>query len=167
MRAIENPYMLREGKVIKVIRESPDVCTFYIETQESPMPGQYNMLYAFRMGEAPITLASAGENYIVHTVRAVGNVTRHIDNLKEGDTLYYRGPYGNRWNIEEAYGKTLLIISGGLGLAATRWVFEEAISGKHSIKRVVHLYGSKKLRKPNLPIPLPSVGKSLRVLHNP
>jgi len=141
--APENPYTLKEGKVIKVIKETPDVYTFYIQTEEKPLPGQYNMLYAFGMGEAPITVASAKDGYVVHTVRAVGNVTKHIDRLREGDLLYYRGPYGNRWRIEEAYGGTLLILSGGLGLAATRWIFQEAIEGKHPIKRVVHLYGSK------------------------
>ncbi len=141
MLLIENPYQLKAGEVVKVIKECEGVYTFHIWTQEEAFYGQYNMLYAFGIGEAPITIASKGKDYIVHTVRAVGDVTRHIDQLKEGDTLYWRGPYGNVWELEKAYGKTLLIISGGLGLAATRWVFEEAL--KSPIKRVIHLYGSK------------------------
>ncbi len=138
-----SPYTLREGLVGKVIGEAHGVYTFHILTDEPSEPGQYNMLYAFGMGEAPITIASKGEGYIVHTVRAVGDVTRHLHELREGDILYYRGPYGNRWEIERAYHKDLLIISGGLGLAATRWVFEQAISGKHPLRRLFHIYGSK------------------------
>jgi NAD(P)H-flavin reductase len=138
---IINTYTLKAGEVLRVIKECEGVYTFYVEARERALPGQYNMLYAFGMGEAPITIASKVDNYVVHTVRAVGDVTRHIDQLKEGDLLYWRGPYGNRWNLEEAYGKTLLILSGGLGLAATRWVFEEAM--KAPVKRLVHLYGSK------------------------
>ncbi len=138
---VKNPYLLKAGRVEKVIKECEGIYTFHIATEESAVFGQYNMLYAFGKGEAPITIASKGENYVVHTVRAVGDVTKHIDSLKEGDLLYWRGPYGNRWDLERAYGKTLLIISGGLGLAATRWVFEEA--QKSPVKRLIHLYGAK------------------------
>ncbi len=141
MPTLENPYTLKAGKVLKVIKECEGVYTFHIEAWEYALPGQYNMLYAFGMGEAPITIASMGDNYMVHTVRAVGDVTKHIDQLREGNLLYWRGPYGNVWELERAYGRTLLILSGGLGLAATRWVFEEAM--KKPIKRLVHLYGSK------------------------
>ncbi|MFN3814502.1 MAG: Ni/Fe hydrogenase subunit gamma, partial [Aquificaceae bacterium] len=63
--------------------------------------------------------------------------------LREGDVIYYRGPYGNGWNIEEAYDKELVIVSGGLGIAATRWIFQEAIDGRYPIRKVLHLYGSK------------------------
>lgn len=141
MVILENPYNLRKGKVLKVIKECESVYTFHVSTQEEAFPGQYNMLYAFGMGEAPITIASKERDYIVHTVRAVGDVTRHIDQLKEGDILHWRGPYGNQWSLQEAYNRTLLILSGGLGLAATRWVFEEAMN--KPIKRLIHLYGSK------------------------
>lgn len=141
MPALENPYTLKAGVVKKVIRETENVYTFHIATEEEATPGQYNMLYAFGVGEAPITIASKGEGYIVHTVRAVGDVTRSIDQLRAGNQLYWRGPYGNSWALEKAYGKTLLILSGGLGLAATRWVFEEAI--KSPVRRLVHLYASK------------------------
>ncbi len=138
---VENPYRLKASRIIRVIKECEGVYSFHIATEEEAQFGQYNMLYAFGRGEAPITIASKGEGYLVHTVRAVGDVTRYIDSLREGDLLYWRGPYGNRWSLEEAYGKTLLILSGGLGLAATRWVFEEAM--KRPIKRLIHLYGSK------------------------
>ncbi|RMH80968.1 MAG: Ni/Fe hydrogenase subunit gamma [Acidobacteria bacterium] len=141
MFKLENPYALRRGRVAKVIKETENIYTFYIETEEQARPGQYNMLYAFGMGEAPITIASMEGEYLVHTVRAVGDVTRHIDELKEGEILYYRGPYGNTWDIERAHKGELLIISGGLGLAATRWVFEQAKT--HHIKRLIHIYGSK------------------------
>ncbi|ADO44978.1 Dihydroorotate dehydrogenase, electron transfer subunit, iron-sulfur cluster binding domain protein [Hydrogenobacter thermophilus TK-6] len=139
----ENPYLLREGRVKKVIREAEGVFTFYIETPIKAFPGQYNMLYAFGMGEAPITIAHAENGHLIHTVRAVGDVTKHIDTLKEGDILYYRGPYGNTWDIESAYGKHLLIVSGGLGLAATRWIYEKALKEASAFKKLVHLYGAK------------------------
>mgnify|MGYP001773375606 CR=1 FL=1 len=138
-----NPYMLNEGRIKKVIKESGDVFTFHVEAHIKALPGQYNMLYAFGMGEAPITIAYSENDHIVHTIRSVGDVTKHIDTLKEGDILYYRGPYGNVWDLKSAYGKHLLIISGGLGLAATRWIYETALKEKHFFKSLLHLYGAK------------------------
>ncbi|MFN3814441.1 MAG: Ni/Fe hydrogenase subunit gamma, partial [Aquificaceae bacterium] len=57
---LENPYRLREGTVRKVIKEAENIFTFYIETQEKALPGQFNMVYGFGMGEAPITIADKG-----------------------------------------------------------------------------------------------------------
>ena len=138
-----SPYGIKKGYISKVIKECEDLYTFHILTQEEAKPGQYNMLYVFGIGEAPITIASKGDDYVLHTVRAVGDVTRHIDRLKEGDVLYYRGPYGNTWDVEKAFNRDVLVLSGGLGLAATRWLFEEIISGKYPVGKVVHVYGSK------------------------
>ena len=139
----QNPYLLKKCRITKKIRETEDTYTFFIETDIQPAPGQYNMIYYFGVGESPITVAGKEGNIIQHTIRASGDVTSHIDSLQEGDFLYIRGPYGNRWEIEKAYGKQLVLISGGLGLAAIKWVMEEAIKQKEKFKEVLSLYGSK------------------------
>ena len=143
MTTTENPYRLRNFRVVKKIRETADTYSFWIESDLKPLPGQYNMIYYFGVGEAPITVAGKNGNLIQHTVRASGDVTSHIDSLSEGDFIYLRGPYGNIWPVEEAYGKQLVIISGGLGLAATKWIMEEAIKNKKQFKGILSLYGSK------------------------
>lgn len=58
-------------------------------------PGQFAMLYAFGPGEAAISLSAAGPaGGLVHTVRAVGAVTRAIYAARPSDTLGARGPFG-------------------------------------------------------------------------
>ena len=58
---VENPYRLKASRIIRVIKECEGVYTFHIATEEEAQFGQYNMLYAFGRGEAPITIASDKE----------------------------------------------------------------------------------------------------------
>ncbi len=140
---VENPYLLKEAEIVEKIKETPDTYTFRIKCSDSFKPGQYNMIYYFGIGEAPISIAGFDGEILEHTIRAAGDVTSHIDSLKEGDLLYYRGSYGNFWDLEIAKGKSLVLVSGGLGFAAIKWVMEEAIKRKDEFSSVIFLYGSK------------------------
>ncbi len=140
---LENPYSLRKGLIVEKIKETTDTYTFGIKTDTEAVPGQYNMVYYFGLGESPITIAGSKDGVIYHTIRASGDVTSHIDSLDKGEFLYLRGPYGNRWPVEEAYGRQIVLVSGGLGLAAIKWVMEEIISRKNLFKNILSLYGSK------------------------
>lgn len=85
------------------------------------LPGQFNMLYAFGAGDVPMSIVSDPEDgdVIGHTLRAVGPVTNALAALKEGDVLGMRGPFGSCWPLDEAKGKDILIVTGGLGCAPT------------------------------------------------
>ncbi len=84
-------------------------------------PGQFNMLYLYGVGEVAISIASdpAEKSYISHTIRAVGRVTKALQNVQKGDQIGIRGPYGKGWPLIEARGKDILIVTGGLGCAPT------------------------------------------------
>lgn len=141
---MKNPYLLTKAKVIDIFKENYNTITIKIETDiKNVKPGQFVMFYAFTKGEAPITIANFENNIFTHTIRIVGNVTHYFENINKNDTLYLRGAYGNIWPIEKAYGKNLIIISGGLGLAATRWIIEEAIEQKDKFKNIFCFYGAK------------------------
>ena len=69
-------------------RETPDTWTLEIEPDDrrhawSFVPGQFNMLYVFGVGESAISLSGdpARSDRLLHTVRAVGPVSRGIDRL--------------------------------------------------------------------------------------
>ena len=140
---IANPYSLIKAEIVEKIKETYDTYTFRIKCNGDFKPGQYNMIYYFGIGEAPISIAGYDGEILEHTIRAAGDVTNHIDSLKEGDFIYYRGSYGNFWDLELARGKSLVLISGGLGLAAVKWIKEEAIKRKKDFKEIISLYGSK------------------------
>lgn len=82
-------------------------------------PGQFNMLYLYGVGEVPISIVSdpQDEQILDHTIRSVGRVTRGLEKLTAGDYLGVRGPYGRSWPLEQAQGRDIVIVTGGLGCA--------------------------------------------------
>lgn len=82
-------------------------------------PGQFNMLYLYGVGEIPISIVSdpAGPAILEHTIREVGRVTRGFAQLKLGDHIGLRGPFGRGWPMDDIVGNDVLVITGGLGCA--------------------------------------------------
>ncbi|WP_297890456.1 FAD/NAD(P)-binding protein [Sulfurihydrogenibium sp.] len=138
------PYSLKVARVINAYRENYNTVTVDVEFDlKDAKAGQFIMFYAFGRGESPITIADYKNGVMTNTIRIVGDVTGYFESVKKGDNLYLRGPYGNSWPLEKAFGKDLVIVSGGLGLAATRWIIEEALSQKDKFKKILSLYGAK------------------------
>ena len=52
---------------------------------DPPGPGQFNMLWAFGVGEAPISLAGLDGDVLIHTIRRVGGVTNALCDARPGD----------------------------------------------------------------------------------
>jgi NAD(P)H-flavin reductase len=118
------PELLR---IDRVSREIDDVFTLRLDVSSRPdgfpfSPGQFNMLYAFGVGESAISISGdpSRPRELVHTIRAVGHVTRAMEGLRRGDLVGVRGPFGAPWPLDAAKGRDLLIIAGGLGLAPLR-----------------------------------------------
>jgi NAD(P)H-flavin reductase len=91
--------------------------------------GQFGEYSVFGAGECALSFASAPtrKGYIEITVQAVGKVTRAIRYLNVGDTMGFRGPYGNGFPIDEMRGKNLVLIAGGIGLAPVRSMIWNAL----------------------------------------
>ena len=62
-------------------------------------PGQFAMLYAFGVGEAPISVSGdlTCPGPLVHTIRSVGAVTAALCKLPPGQDVGVRGPFGTAW----------------------------------------------------------------------
>jgi len=137
-------------KVLQVRRETAD--TFSLDlartdgTDVPPfLPGQFNMLYIFGIGEVPISISSDPANHasLVHTTRAVGTVTRVIARLKVGDQIGIRGPYGTSWPVEAGRNKDIVIVAGGIGLAPLRPAMYRILAERAHFGKVVLLYGAR------------------------
>lgn len=121
-----NPYLPLEARVVERIQESPTLFTLRLELTDPAAkaaygfaPGQFNMLYLHGVGEVAISIVSdpTDEHVIDHTIRQVGRVTSGLAQLKAGDHLGLRGPFGRGWPVEQAQGRDLVIVTGGLGCA--------------------------------------------------
>ena len=107
-------------------------------------PGQFTMLYAFGIGEVPISVSRAGAGGpLVHTVRAVGAVTHAICAARPGAVLGVRGPFGNTWPVAEAATSDVVIVAGGVGLAPLRPAVDEVLRRRGEFGEVALLYGSR------------------------
>jgi len=84
--------------------------------------GQFNMLTAFGVGEAAISVSSAPGTpcRVEHTVRDVGTVTHALCSAPLGSVIGVRGPFGTDWGIEDLAGQDVVIMAGGIGLAPLR-----------------------------------------------
>ncbi|MDX1691393.1 MAG: FAD/NAD(P)-binding protein [Acidimicrobiia bacterium] len=108
-------------------------------------PGQFNMLYAFGVGEVAISVSGdpASHGRLVHTVRGVGSVTKRLRDLVPGDVIGVRGPFGNAWPVTAAEGGDLVVVAGGIGLAPLRPAILHALAHRDRYDRVVLLYGTR------------------------
>jgi len=135
--------------VRRVHRDYSGVYTLEIEPPEGDAfrfkPGQFNMLYAYGIGEAAISICGDPEKpeNLVHTIRAVGAVTRGLTRIKPGDQVGLRGPFGSPWPVETARGQDVLVIAGGLGLAPLRPAIYWLSNHHNAYNRVTLLYGTR------------------------
>lgn len=108
-------------------------------------PGQFNMLYAFGAGEVPISIAGDPQEpgRLLHTIRAVGRVTRKLAELAPGQAVGVRGPYGQAWPLGEARGGDLIVVAGGIGLAPLRPVVLAALAARAAFGRLILCYGAR------------------------
>lgn len=108
-------------------------------------PGQFNMLYVFGVGEAPISISGdpAKPEVVVHTIRAVGAVTRAMQGLGKGDVVGVRGPYGTAWPVAQARWRDVIVVAGGIGLAPLRPALYHLLLHRGLYGRVVLLYGAR------------------------
>jgi anaerobic sulfite reductase subunit B len=109
-----------------------------------PLPGQFSMVYAFGVGEVPVSVSGrTSDGGLVHTLRAVGAVTRALHDAEVGQVLGIRGPYGTDWGVPAPAGADLVIVTGGIGLAPLRLVVEHALDERSRYRRVYVLIGAR------------------------
>jgi anaerobic sulfite reductase subunit B len=131
------------------VQETPDTWTLTLEALDgdSPAigPGQFMMVYAFGIGEVPISVSGQPNRRgpVVLTVRAVGAVTEAICATEPGGVLGLRGPFGTTWPISGSQGADVVVIAGGIGLAPLRPVVLHALAHHAEFGEVVVLYGAR------------------------
>lgn len=142
---LADPMVPRFEHVHHVHRDGADIWTLEIEPAGGFefLPGQFNMLYAYGVGEAAISISGdpSVPARLVHTIRAVGRVSEALTRLAPGDPIGIRGPYGRGWPMEEAEGKDVVVVAGGLGLAPLRPAIHLLLSARARYRRVVLLVG--------------------------
>jgi sulfhydrogenase subunit gamma (sulfur reductase) len=146
---IYKPYLMQ---IENIIEETSDVRTFRLKFKNAEdaekftfKAGQFGEYSVFGEGESTFCIASAPtrKDYIECTFRKAGRVTNGLANLEVGDTVGFRGPYGNTFPIEEWEGKNLLYIAGGIALPPMRCVIWNTIDLREKYKDITIVYGAR------------------------
>ncbi len=110
------------------------------------LPGQFVEVSIAGIGEAPITISSSptlADSFEL-VVRKIGRVSGAIHNLKRGDKLGIRGPLGKGiYPVEEAKGKNLVFICGGIGMVPQRSFINYVLDNRSDYGDVAILQGTK------------------------
>jgi sulfhydrogenase subunit gamma (sulfur reductase) len=146
---IYKPYLM---EIENIIEETPDVRTFRLKFKNSEeaekfvfKAGQFGEYSVLGEGESTFCVASSPtrKGYIECTFRKAGRVTNALANLEVGDTVGFRGPYGNTFPIEEWEGKNLLYIAGGIALPPMRCVIWNTVDLRDKYKDITIVYGAR------------------------
>ena len=147
---VPDPMLPVPYRIQRVRQETDDTFTLEILPEDSSKgfsfaPGQFNMLYVFGVGEVPISISSDPDDapLLKHTTRVVGTVTKAMRKLKRGEIMGIRGPFGSHWPVEEATGRDVVIVAGGIGLAPLRPALYRLMAEREKFRRIVLLYGTR------------------------
>ncbi|WP_432402709.1 anaerobic sulfite reductase subunit AsrB [Wukongibacter sp. M2B1] len=140
---MSNPYLMEKIKIIDIKPETDIDYTFTLEYSKPLLGGQFLQLSIPGVGEAPISISDFEDNKLDMTIRKVGKLTDEIFNLKKGDYLYARGPYGNGFNLDDYKDSKLIVIAGGTGLAPVKSIIKHFINNQNEVKSLEVLLGFK------------------------
>jgi len=108
------------------------------------MPGQFVEVSLAGIGEAPISISSTPtQKGLELVIRNVGTLTKAIHKLEVGQKLGIRGPYGSTYPVEQAKGKDLVFICGGIGLVPQRSFIRYVLDNRKDYGKLTVLIGTK------------------------
>ncbi|MCA9057440.1 MAG: Ni/Fe hydrogenase subunit gamma, partial [Planctomycetaceae bacterium] len=148
--AAENPWLSHSARIDTIRQETPGVATYDLVLTNKALsfsfkPGQFNMLYLPGLGEIAISISGdPGQTGVIpHTIREAGLVTRALAELPLNSEIGIRGPFGSSWPVEEAVGKHVILVAGGIGLAPLRPAIYEILRRRREFGQVDVLVGAR------------------------
>ncbi len=147
-----NLYQPHLMKIREIIDETPDTRTLSLSFQDQQvsdsfdfLAGQFGEYSVFGSGECTFCIASSPtrKGSIECTFKSVGKATRALRGLNPGDTMGFRGPYGNHFPLEQMEKANLVFIAGGIGLAPVRCVIWNALDLRDRFDQVTIVYGAR------------------------
>lgn len=149
---MDNIYLPYLATIEDIYEEAPDVRTCRLVFKDPKVrdtfdfkTGQFALYSAFGLGESTFCIASSPthKGYIQCTFRKSGRVTGGLSDLGIGDTMGFRGPYGNWFPIDKWKGKNILFIAGGIGFPPVRSVIWNCLDRRKDFGDITIVYGAK------------------------
>ncbi len=148
----KSPLIPEVATIEKITQETPDVKTFRVVFDEPGVmegftyrSGQCAMVSLPGVGEAMISITASPtrKGFLEFGIKKAGMLTAALHELEEGQKIGVRGPYGNSFPIESMYGKKLVFIGGGIGLAPLRSLINNVLDNRDKFGAVDIIYGAR------------------------
>lgn len=110
-----------ELEVTGVEEEGGGIRTLRFDRGFPVSAGEFGMFWVYGVDEIPMSLSYTDGI----TVRGVGETTNAMLELREGDTIGVRGPFGSTFEVP-GEGESIVIVGGGTGMAPVALLTEEA-----------------------------------------
>jgi len=147
--SLYEPHLVR---VDEIVDETHDTRTLRLSFQDAGVAesfsfkaGQFGEFSVFGAGECTLCIASppTRKGYIECSFKKVGRVTSAMRELNVGDTMGFRGPYGNEFPLEEMRGHSVVFVAGGIGLAPVRCAIWNVLDRREEYEDVTVVYGAR------------------------
>ncbi len=112
-------------EIKQVITENSRVKTFVFDYDFPGQPGQFVMVWIPGYDEKPFGIIKQDKVGFCISVAAVGESTRALHEMKEGERLGFRGPYGSAFTFEPGT-KKIALVAGGYGMVPLSYLAQEA-----------------------------------------
>lgn len=141
----------RPWRVRTRVSEGPGMVTLTLvaddpaaEPDASFLPGQFVMVWTPAVGEVPISLSGIGDDGSIElTVRVAGATTAALHGVPAGALLGIRGPFGTSWGVDDAAGRDVLVMAGGIGTAPLRPAIRALLAGRPAPHRLIVAIGAR------------------------
>jgi dihydroorotate dehydrogenase electron transfer subunit len=115
----------RAARIAKKTAENSKTISLILDASMPAVPGQFAMLWLPGVDEKPFSIA--GRDPLEFAIAKVGPFSGALHSLEPGDTLWFRGPFGNGYSMTE--GRSLLV-GGGYGAAPLHFLSLELLAAR-------------------------------------
>lgn len=107
------------ARIVDVRQENYRTSTLVLDVSLDAYPGQFVMLWLPRFDEKPYSLVSA--NPVSVMVTRVGPFSDLVGNMRPGERVWLRGPFGNGFRPSPTH-RRIALVGGGYGVAPLSWL---------------------------------------------
>lgn len=148
---MENIYKPDTMEVVEVRQQTRDVKLVRIKFRDPEKQanfkfniGQFGIYSVFGVGESVFNICCSNtRGYIEFCFRKTGRVTERMWDVEPGDTIGFRGPFGNSYPMKEWEGKNLVFVAGGIAMPPIRCAIQYALENREKYGKITIVYGAR------------------------
>ncbi|MCT4592082.1 MAG: dihydroorotate dehydrogenase electron transfer subunit [Candidatus Gracilibacteria bacterium] len=128
--------MPKTAEVLDIKDSAKGIKTFVLKIENlGSFPGQFVNLWIGGLDEKPFSIAKDTGSELHLTIAQVGEFTKALFQMKKGDKVGIRGPFGRSFSICE--NKNIVLVGGGFGTAPLHFLAEEHIKKGSRVKMLI------------------------------